>query len=101
MLGALSAEAAHAIRSGGGEPLGLHPGHRQLPALAYFYDPHTCTILAILLADITTDAVKSHLQDSRKLFRNSIEKALNDDANPGTASHWVSSGKGNPRQPCS
>ena len=70
MLGALSAEAAHAIRSGGGEPLGLHPGHRQLPALAYFYDPHTCTILAILLADITTDAVKSHLQDSRKLFRN-------------------------------
>ena len=69
MLCELSAEAAHAIRSGGGEPLGLHPGYRQLPALAYFYDPHTRTIRAILLADVTTDAVKSHLQDSRKLFR--------------------------------
>src|SRR6266480_1980679 len=66
-----------AIKSGGAIPGGVQKGFEytkpdgtevKTPAMAYFHDPKTGTSLNLPMADITPEAVKQHITESRKKY---------------------------------
>lgn len=57
-----------AIKAGGGIPVGVQEGFKHIPAHALFNDPITKSTLMLPLDQVTADAVRERIAESRKRF---------------------------------